>query len=128
MKSPTLALAAAAALVLAVGCATTTSPTDTPIDHPANPDAPEASVSAPSRTLTIDSATQPESGVAQDAATVDSPEAQGTTYTCPMHKEVVSSQPGKCPKCGMKLVPKKQAAESQPNPDPSAHEGHGGHP
>ena len=28
-------------------------------------------------------------------------------YTCPMHPEVVSDAPGKCPKCGMKLIPKK---------------------
>jgi len=27
-------------------------------------------------------------------------------YTCPMHPEVVSDKPGRCPKCGMKLVPK----------------------
>lgn len=27
-----------------------------------------------------------------------------TTYLCPMHKVVVSSKPGKCPKCGMNLV------------------------
>ena len=27
-------------------------------------------------------------------------------YTCPMHPEVTSSEPGRCPKCGMKLVPK----------------------
>ena len=26
------------------------------------------------------------------------------TYTCPMHPEVVSNQPGKCPKCHMDLV------------------------
>ena len=26
-------------------------------------------------------------------------------YTCPMHPEVVSDQPGRCPKCGMDLVP-----------------------
>jgi hypothetical protein len=27
-------------------------------------------------------------------------------YTCSMHPEVVSKTPGKCPKCGMKLVKK----------------------
>ncbi len=25
------------------------------------------------------------------------------TYTCPMHPDVVSDRPGKCPKCGMNL-------------------------
>jgi hypothetical protein len=28
-------------------------------------------------------------------------------YTCPMHPEVVMNKPGKCPKCGMTLVEKK---------------------
>ncbi len=29
-------------------------------------------------------------------------------YNCPMHPEVITDHPGNCPKCGMKLVPKKE--------------------
>ncbi len=33
------------------------------------------------------------------------PEAAGpVTYVCPMHPDVTSAQPGRCPKCGMKLL------------------------
>lgn len=28
-------------------------------------------------------------------------------YSCPMHPEVTSDKPGKCPKCGMEMVKKK---------------------
>ncbi|MEO7463421.1 MAG: heavy metal-binding domain-containing protein [Ferruginibacter sp.] len=28
------------------------------------------------------------------------------TYSCPMHPEVKSDKPGKCPKCGMELIKK----------------------
>jgi uncharacterized membrane protein YraQ (UPF0718 family) len=29
-------------------------------------------------------------------------------YTCPMHPEVISPSPGRCPKCGMDLVPRRE--------------------
>lgn len=28
------------------------------------------------------------------------------TYTCPMHPEINTNQPGHCPECGMELVEK----------------------
>jgi hypothetical protein len=64
---------------------------------PANPNAPEApSVSAaPSEPVSVE-APKP----ARAASDV------GVTYTCPMHPEVHSDAPGKCPKCGMTLVPR----------------------
>ncbi len=40
------------------------------------------------------------------------PATQGEIYACPMHPEVTSDKPGKCPKCGMILV-KKQSEEER---------------
>lgn len=37
-------------------------------------------------------------------------QAEGTQYVCPMHAEVISDKPGKCPKCGMDLVVKDETA------------------
>ncbi|MCZ2085810.1 MAG: lipoprotein, partial [Flavobacteriales bacterium] len=35
------------------------------------------------------------------------------TYTCPMHPEIISDKPGKCPKCGMDLVLKDAPAQKE---------------
>ena len=34
----------------------------------------------------------------------EEPEGGAAAYTCPMHPEVVSDEPGRCPSCGMKLM------------------------
>jgi Ni,Fe-hydrogenase III large subunit len=57
-----------------------------------------------------------------------------TEYVCPMHPEVVRSEPGSCPICGMDLVPREAAGENGHDEGDHAghdmhHEGmhHGGH-
>jgi hypothetical protein len=45
---------------------------------------------------------------------------QGALYACPMHPEVTSDKPGKCPKCGMNLVLREE--KDKPKPDHQASE------
>lgn len=74
-----------ATLLITVGttCATEPKPRPTALD-PSNPAAPESA----------------------SAATAP-------TYTCPMHPEVISDKPGRCEKCGMKLVAKEPARDDK---------------
>jgi hypothetical protein len=53
--------------------------------------------------------------------TTTGPATAPTLYTCKMHPEVISNQPGKCPKCGMNLLPKQDGMRHD-------HGAHGGHP
>jgi len=58
-----------------------------PSTHPASPLAAEAPVPPPS-------------GLAAPAA-----QPSAAAYTCPMHPDVHAARPGRCPRCGMALVP-----------------------
>ena len=41
----------------------------------------------------------------------------GTTYTCPMHPQIVQDHPGTCPICGMALEPMMPSADDEKNPE-----------
>jgi hypothetical protein len=55
---------------------------------------------------------------AQDRKTKKMDISMHKVYTCPMHPDVASDKPGKCPKCGMTLVEKKGGSRSS---DSSTH-------
>jgi len=77
------------------GCAGATLP-PLAADHPANPLAPEG---AP---ITLSHSAAP----SRDADSAPAAAVSITDgYTCPMHPAVHSASPGRCPICGMTLVP-----------------------
>lgn len=53
-----------------------------------------------------------------NAQSTRKPAAKRVVYACPMHPDVTSSKPGKCPKCGMVLRPIKPEASPTPSPTP----------
>jgi hypothetical protein len=112
------------------GCAPVEPPPVGP-NHPASPDAAQAPEASFPDALVVDEANLPAiplemqpGGVMDHGGGMMQPRVAGmdTTrpasstsneaeiYTCPMHPEVLSKQPGKCPKCGMELVPREAHA------------------
>jgi Heavy metal binding domain len=72
--------------------------------HPAPPSAtPDASHAEHSASAATPTTSAHASHGSHDSAT--QPDKAAERWTCPMHPEVIQSEPGKCPKCGMKLVP-----------------------
>jgi len=99
--------AAAASPALAVGSLTGGGPAldaSPPAVEPAEPPAPTGAHGE-----------HPHGGAAATSETGEKDQPGGggdkkaTTYTCPMDADVVSDKPGRCPKCGMDLVPKTEA-------------------
>jgi P-type Cu+ transporter len=85
------AIACVAALSLAA-CTPTLTRHLRPQDDPSSPDAPEATWHPPALPQPLERAAP----------------SSASAYTCPMHPEVISDHPGRCPKCSMALVPKQE--------------------
>ncbi|HKY64008.1 MAG TPA: multicopper oxidase domain-containing protein [bacterium] len=64
-------------------------------------------------------------GTVADAAG-GAPAEEATIYTCPMHPEIRQPAPGKCPLCGMDLVPvepkPQEKKQERPGAQPAGHE------
>ena len=106
--------------LLVMGCTAPVEPAPLSPGHPASPQALEAEAPARSQTLSFQ-AVPPSPAEARaehighaghgmaarngSAPAATRPATTQAAYVCPMHPEVTSAQPGKCPQCGMNLVP-----------------------
>ncbi|WP_332030240.1 heavy metal translocating P-type ATPase [Kaistella sp.] len=50
-----------------------------------------------------------------------------TKYTCPMHPQILKDEPGKCPLCGMNLIPLGGTARPEKDEHSHHHQNHGHH-
>lgn len=132
-----------AGVLLMAGCAAPPLAPALSPDHPASVDAIEAPYSPPQSVLVADRAGLSPGPVSQPASPGAGHEHHGTSappvttsgadtssmgappttqpqeataiYVCPMHPDVVSDAPGKCPKCGMNLVKKQSTGGLAPH-------------
>jgi len=77
-------------------------------------DGPEEALSIPLRALRKDVEGKDYAWVLQRASS----EPWQAKYTCVMHPEVVEDQPGKCPRCGMDLVPQERTGDLKAHRQP----------
>jgi hypothetical protein len=76
--------------------------------HPACPGAQTASIGDAGAGLR---GATPSSTLATLPAPVEARAPSPLAYLCPMHHHVGSAEPGRCPECGMTLVPRSEALE-----------------
>lgn len=109
MRTPRIAYLAIT-IVLATGCAseltvrpaaadpTNAASSESPFHEPPKySEDPLLTATPPSPAKTSEPAAEPHHH--------EQPPPAAREYTCPMHPEVRTREPGKCPKCGMTLVP-----------------------
>jgi len=125
MNTPARLFALSASLILVTllhtGCSAQYTEPNLPDTHPASAKAAALPMPERSGTLALTKADPLAATPApiRDMAAPSGPEEHthavpagnaldAAIYTCPMHPEVVSKEPGRCPKCNMKLVPKKE--------------------
>jgi hypothetical protein len=110
---PFFVLTALVILLAAPGCASEPKPRPTWLDpsNQAAPESPPLEVAAigPSDGRPPAAARPTEKRVDEGGPGGRTGQRQDAIYTCPMHPEITSDQPGRCPKCGMKLVPREPA-------------------
>ncbi|KXK29252.1 MAG: hypothetical protein UZ01_02268 [Candidatus Brocadia sinica] len=93
-------------LTLLTGCASQTLQLPISTNDPSNPNAPESVFTPRPNLLQAEVPVTTEQPVTEPTSSIHPPSIEpSTTYACPMHPEAVQSGPGKCPTCGMRLVP-----------------------
>lgn len=107
-------------LLASAGCIAPVEIAPLPYAHPANPDAPAGAASTAGSMLGPTSGDDTTDGamtgmkMPHDMGGMKMPAGHGDKksdatagkYQCPMHSQVHSDKPGKCPICGMRLVNK----------------------
>lgn len=105
MTNPTIS--SIVVLALLVGACTSRSVPETfPPDTAVSPDA-SPGLQARPVAFTEDPAMKAEEVAVHDHAGATETPASSAKYSCPMHPEVVSDEPGSCSICGMHLEPLK---------------------
>lgn len=115
-----LSLFAVLAFVL-TGCVSTLP--DVPLGHPAHADSAAGKQFEPSGLLNSENPPVMDPLLPANSAGhlpmeghAAAPGSPEEIYTCPMHPEIVQAGPGKCPKCGMDLVPQVSKATNETTP------------
>lgn len=112
---------------LGLACATHVTLPPLPECHPASDAASSARFARPSGVLDSTApvpTTQPSAMSGHEHQRETMTEHEAPVYSCPMHPEVRSGEPGSCPVCGMLL----EAVEPEPEvAEEQVDEGHGHH-